>query len=93
MENLPNRFQKLITWADKVFSFISQWNFYNFISQPLELVVKLTVKMAFSHRISRCLCSESVQSEKMWPILQNKDQRLRPSALVPVSLSGMGASF
>lgn len=49
VENLPNRFQRLITWAAKVGFFISQWNFYNFISQPVELGIKLTVKMALSH--------------------------------------------
>lgn len=48
VQNLPNVFQRLITWAAKVFSLISQWNFCNFISQPLKLVIKLTVKMAFS---------------------------------------------
>lgn len=30
-------------------AFISQWKFYNFISQPLELVIKLMIKMAFSN--------------------------------------------
>lgn len=35
--------------AHKVFSFICQWNFCNFISQPSKLVIKLMVEVAFGN--------------------------------------------